>query len=80
MAFFLAGCLLPSPTQLYLEEQNFHLREAQRTRTQWAALYTLRVTLNLIVLSLFGGAFFLISLATQKANKLPETTLVKPIV
>ncbi|KAK0144054.1 Transmembrane channel-like protein 7 [Merluccius polli] len=56
--------------KLYLEEQNFNLREAQRTLIQWVGLYTLRVTLNLIVLFLLGGAFYLIQYTTLR--KEPE--------
>ncbi|CAL8332209.1 unnamed protein product [Merluccius merluccius] len=52
--------------KLYLEEQNFNLREAQRTLIQWVGLYTLRVTLNLIVLFLLGGAFYLIQYTTLR--------------
>ncbi|CAL8330414.1 unnamed protein product [Lota lota] len=54
--------------KLNLEEQNFHLREAQRTLTQRVVLYVLRVTLNLFVLSLLGGAFTLISFVTRMSN------------
>ncbi|KAG8015164.1 Transmembrane channel-like protein 7 [Nibea albiflora] len=50
--------------KLFLEEQNFFMREAQRTLGQRARLYLLRSILNLIVLSLLGGAFYLIYFAT----------------
>lgn len=50
-------------TQLLLEEQNFSLREAQRTLKQKALLYLLRFVLNIAVLSLLGGAFYLIYFA-----------------
>ncbi|TKS69094.1 Transmembrane channel-like protein 7 [Collichthys lucidus] len=50
--------------KLFLEEQNFSMREAQRTLGQRVRLYLLRVILNLIVVSLLGGAFCLIYFAT----------------
>ncbi|CAL1601910.1 unnamed protein product [Knipowitschia caucasica] len=50
--------------KLFLDEQRFILREAQRSLGQRIRLYLLRFLLNLIVLSLLGGAFFLIYFAT----------------
>ncbi|XP_071771429.2 transmembrane channel-like protein 7 [Centroberyx gerrardi] len=50
--------------KLYLEEQSFSRREAQRTLVQWVRLYLLRFIINSIVLSLLGGAFCLIYFAT----------------
>lgn len=50
--------------QLFLEEQSFSLREAQRTLRQKVLLYVFRVILNLLVLALLGGAFYLIYFAT----------------
>uniref|UniRef100_A0A667WIX5 Transmembrane channel-like protein n=1 Tax=Myripristis murdjan TaxID=586833 RepID=A0A667WIX5_9TELE len=50
--------------KLYLEEQSFSLRKAQRTLAQRVRLYTLRIILNLLVVSLLGGAFYLIYFAT----------------
>ncbi|XP_051239757.1 transmembrane channel-like protein 7 [Dicentrarchus labrax] len=51
--------------KLFLEEQSFSLRKAQRTLGQKARLYLLRFVLNLLVLSLLGGAFYLICFATE---------------
>ncbi|KAK7930241.1 hypothetical protein WMY93_006636 [Mugilogobius chulae] len=50
--------------KLFLDEQSFTLREAQRTLGQRIRLYLLRCFLNLAVLSLLGGAFCLIYFAT----------------
>ncbi|XP_072318954.1 transmembrane channel-like protein 7 [Eucyclogobius newberryi] len=54
--------------KLFLDEQNFSLREAQRTFGQRMRLYLLRIFLNLIVLSLLSGAFFLIYYATKMSQ------------
>lgn len=54
--------------QLFLEEQNFSLREAQRTLRQRVRLYLLRFILNVIVLCLLGGAFYLIHFAIKKSQ------------
>ncbi|XP_036965426.1 transmembrane channel-like protein 7 [Acanthopagrus latus] len=54
--------------KLFLEEQSFSLREAQRTLQQKARLYLLRFILNLLVLSLLGGAFYLIYFATTTSQ------------
>ncbi|XP_073328630.1 transmembrane channel-like protein 7 [Pagrus major] len=54
--------------KLFLEEQSFSLREAQRTLQQKVRLYLLRFILNLLVLSLLGGAFYLIHFATTKSQ------------
>ncbi|XP_040892312.1 transmembrane channel-like protein 7 isoform X2 [Toxotes jaculatrix] len=51
--------------KLFLEEQSFSLHVAQRTLGQRVRLYLLRLILNLIVLCLLGGAFYLIFFATQ---------------
>ncbi|XP_035993160.1 transmembrane channel-like protein 7 [Fundulus heteroclitus] len=51
--------------KLFLEEQSFSLRKAQRTLQQKARLYLLRFILNLVVLTLLGGAFFLIYISTK---------------
>lgn len=51
--------------QLFLEEQSFSLRKAQRTLGQKVRLYLLRFVLNVLVLSLLGGAFYLIYFATK---------------
>ncbi|XP_060948132.1 transmembrane channel-like protein 7 [Limanda limanda] len=49
--------------KIFLEEQSFSLREAQRTIGQRIRLYLLRFSLNVVVLSLLGAAFYLIYLA-----------------
>uniref|UniRef100_A0A8C4Z348 Transmembrane channel-like protein n=1 Tax=Gadus morhua TaxID=8049 RepID=A0A8C4Z348_GADMO len=61
--------LIRNHLKLYLQEQAFSLREAQRTLPQWGVLYTLRVSLNLFVLSLLGGAFALIYSSTVWSNE-----------
>ncbi|KAM6972533.1 transmembrane channel-like protein 7 [Aplochiton taeniatus] len=58
--------------KLYLEEQRFNQREAQRTLAQWVRLYFLRVILNFLVLTLLGGAFCLIYFATIKSQTKSE--------
>ncbi|XP_054460456.1 transmembrane channel-like protein 7 [Anoplopoma fimbria] len=50
--------------KLFVEEQNFSRREADRTLGQRVRLYLLRFILNLLVLFLLGGAFYLIYFAT----------------
>lgn len=59
---------LPLGAQLLLVEQSFSLREAQRTLGQRVRLYLLRFFLNLVVLSLLGGAFYLIYFATKTSQ------------
>lgn len=64
---WLEPCFLVSLSvgpQLFLEEQSFSLRAAQRTLRQKVLLYLLRVILNMLVLALLGGAFYLIYFAT----------------
>ncbi|XP_033895104.2 transmembrane channel-like protein 7 isoform X2 [Acipenser ruthenus] len=48
-----------------LEEEKYHQRVSNRTVKQRALLCLIRVVLNLIVLTLLAGAFFLIYQATQ---------------
>ncbi|XP_069386898.1 transmembrane channel-like protein 7 isoform X2 [Paralichthys olivaceus] len=55
--------------KLFLEEQSFSLREAQRTFSQRIRLYLLRFFLNMVILSLLGGAFYLIFFATEMSLK-----------
>ncbi|XP_031609232.1 transmembrane channel-like protein 7 [Oreochromis aureus] len=55
--------------KLFLEEQSFSLRAAQRTLREKVRLYLLRIILNLITISLLGGAFYLIYFATQTSLK-----------
>ncbi|XP_068585178.1 transmembrane channel-like protein 7 [Cebidichthys violaceus] len=54
--------------KLLLEEESFSVREAQRTLGQRVRLYLLRFVLNLLVLSLLGGAFYLIYFATKTSQ------------
>ncbi|AWP06115.1 putative transmembrane channel-like protein 8 [Scophthalmus maximus] len=51
--------------KLFLEEQSFSQREAKRTLGQRVRLYLLRFILNVLVVSLLGGAFYLIFFATE---------------
>ncbi|XP_060906344.1 transmembrane channel-like protein 7 isoform X1 [Labrus mixtus] len=55
--------------KLFLDEQRFSLREEQRTLGQRVFLYLLRFILNLLILSLLGGAFCLIYYATTKSQE-----------
>lgn len=50
--------------KLFLEEQSFSQRAAQRTLGQKVRLYLFRFVLNVTVLCLLAGAFFLIYFAT----------------
>ncbi|KAF3687321.1 Transmembrane channel-like protein 7 [Channa argus] len=50
--------------KLFLDEQCFALRKAQRTLGQKVRLNLLRFILNVLVLALLGGAFYLIYFAT----------------
>lgn len=54
--------------QLLLEEQTFSRRKAQRTLRQRVRLYLLRFILNMIVLSLLGGSFYVIYYATKTSQ------------
>lgn len=60
---FIRNCL-----KLFIDEQTFSLREAQRTLGQWVRLYLLRFILNLFVVALLGGAFCLIYYATKTSQ------------
>ncbi|XP_068448566.1 transmembrane channel-like protein 7 [Clinocottus analis] len=64
----LKHCFIRNDVKLFLEEQSFSLRQAQRTLGHRARLYLLRFVLNLLVLSLLGGAFFLIYFATKTSQ------------
>ncbi|XP_065809237.1 transmembrane channel-like protein 7 isoform X1 [Labrus bergylta] len=55
--------------KLFLDEQRFSLREEQRTLGQRVFLYLLRFILNVLILSLLGGAFCLIYYATRKSQE-----------
>ncbi|XP_061536442.1 transmembrane channel-like protein 7 isoform X1 [Phycodurus eques] len=61
---------LRNDLKLYLEEQRFSQYEARRTMWQWVRLHLLRITFNLLVLSLLGGAFYLIYFATEKSQSI----------
>lgn len=56
-------------SQLFLEEQSFSQRVAQRTLGQKVRLYLLRFVLNVTVLCLLAGAFFLIYFATRTSQE-----------
>uniref|UniRef100_A0A3P8T962 Transmembrane channel-like protein n=1 Tax=Amphiprion percula TaxID=161767 RepID=A0A3P8T962_AMPPE len=58
--------------KLFLEEQSFSLRAAQRTLGHKIRLHLLRVILNLLVLSLLGGAFYLIYFSTKTSQNESE--------
>ncbi|KAM6940987.1 transmembrane channel-like protein 7 [Lycodopsis pacificus] len=64
----LKHCFIRNDLKLFLEEESFSVREAQRTLGQRVRLYLLRFVLNLLVLSLLGGAFYLIYFATKTAQ------------
>ncbi|XP_026214982.1 transmembrane channel-like protein 7 [Anabas testudineus] len=75
-AAILKSSFIRNDLKLLLEEQRFSLREAQRTLGQKVRLYLLRFILNMLVISLLSGAFFLIFFVTDwtliKDNSLPE--------
>ncbi|XP_041075690.1 transmembrane channel-like protein 7 [Polyodon spathula] len=52
-----------------LDEEQYHQRVSERTVKQRALLCLIRVVLNLIVLTLLAGAFFVIYQATQVSQK-----------
>ncbi|XP_068607347.1 transmembrane channel-like protein 8 [Brachionichthys hirsutus] len=58
--------------KVLLEEQSFSLREAQRTLGQRLRLHLFRFILNLLVVSLLGGAFHLVYISTQASQKQAE--------
>ncbi|KAM9299062.1 voltage-gated chloride channel TMC4 [Gastrophryne carolinensis] len=60
-----------------LEEERVKLQHAQRTMSQRVGIYSLRIFLNLLVVSLIGGAFYCIYRATQESQNLMENTNVK---
>ncbi|XP_015239792.1 PREDICTED: transmembrane channel-like protein 8 [Cyprinodon variegatus] len=64
-AAMLKHSFIRNDLKLFLEEQSFSLRKAQRTLGQKVRLYLLRFILNLVVLSLLGGAFYLIYFSTM---------------
>ncbi|KAM8879880.1 transmembrane channel-like protein 7 [Spinachia spinachia] len=55
--------------KLFLEEESFSRREAGRTVGQALRLYLLRFVLNLLVLSLLAGAFYLIYYGAKTSQK-----------
>lgn len=69
----LKSSFIRNDIKLFLEEQKFSMREAKRTLKQWVHLYLFRSILNLFVLSLLGGAFFLIYFATVKSQSMGNT-------
>ncbi|GAA6220228.1 transmembrane channel-like protein 7 [Lates japonicus] len=64
----LKSSFIRNELKLLLEEQNFSQREAQRTLRQRVRLYLLRVILNMLIMSLLGGAFYLIFSATERSQ------------
>ncbi|XP_076001695.1 transmembrane channel-like protein 7 [Genypterus blacodes] len=68
----LKRCFIRNDLKLFLEEKSFSLRQAQRTLTQRAGLYCLRFVLNLLVLFLLGGAFYLIYFATVTSQSMSK--------
>ncbi|XP_031144700.1 transmembrane channel-like protein 7 [Sander lucioperca] len=76
----LKHCFIRNDLKLFLEEQSFSLREAQRTLGQRARLFLLRLVLNLIVLSLLGGSFYLIYFATQTSGNESSHWLVSLVL
>ncbi|XP_018520292.1 LOW QUALITY PROTEIN: transmembrane channel-like protein 7 [Lates calcarifer] len=64
----LKSSFIRNELKLLLEEQNFSLREAQRTLGQRVRLYLLRFILNVLIVSLLGGAFYLIYTATVRSQ------------
>uniref|UniRef100_H3BZL3 Transmembrane channel-like protein n=1 Tax=Tetraodon nigroviridis TaxID=99883 RepID=H3BZL3_TETNG len=62
------GCIR-NDLKLLLEEQRFSMRVAQRKLGQKVRLYLLRFFLNVLVLSLLGGAFYLIFFAINTSMK-----------
>ncbi|XP_041839863.1 transmembrane channel-like protein 7 isoform X1 [Melanotaenia boesemani] len=63
-AAILKQSFIRNDLKLFLEEQSFALRKAERTLGQKVRLYLLRFILNLLVLCLLGGAFSLIYIST----------------
>ncbi|XP_077427906.1 transmembrane channel-like protein 7 [Vanacampus margaritifer] len=61
---------LRNDLKLYLEEQFFSQYEARRTVWQWVRLYLLRIILNLFIVSLLGGVFYLIYYATETSQSI----------
>lgn len=53
---------------MVLDEQRFSMYKAERTLGQRVRLYLLRFTLNMLVLSLLGGAFYLIYFTIETAQ------------
>nr|XP_040041737.1 transmembrane channel-like protein 7 [Gasterosteus aculeatus aculeatus] len=68
-AAILKHSFIRNDLKLFLEEESFSLREAQRTVGQAVRLYLLRFVLNLLVLSLLAGAFYLIYYAAKTSQK-----------
>uniref|UniRef100_A0A3Q3DHC2 Transmembrane channel-like protein n=1 Tax=Hippocampus comes TaxID=109280 RepID=A0A3Q3DHC2_HIPCM len=66
----LNSSFLRNDLKLYLQEQRFSQYEARRTVWQRVRLYLLRIILNLLVLSLLGGVFYLIYFAIETSHLL----------
>ncbi|XP_028830641.1 transmembrane channel-like protein 7 [Denticeps clupeoides] len=56
--------LIRNELKMDMEEQGFHLKVSQRTVKHWACLTLLRVLVNIAVLCLLGGSFYLIYYVT----------------
>ncbi|XP_069066334.1 transmembrane channel-like protein 7 [Pleurodeles waltl] len=66
-----------------LEEERVKLKIAERTRRQTVHIYFIRTVLNIIVISILGGCFYAIYLATvfsQGYNNVQGTAVVNLIV
>ncbi|OCT72941.1 transmembrane channel-like protein 7 isoform X1 [Xenopus laevis] len=63
--------------QMDLEEENMRRKHAERTTSQLAAIYSLRVFLNLVVICLTGAAFYCIYLSTVNSQELLINSSVK---
>ncbi|KAE8593478.1 hypothetical protein XENTR_v10019155 [Xenopus tropicalis] len=63
--------------QMDLEEENMKRKHAERTTSQRATIYTLRVFFNLVVICLTGAAFYCIYLSTVNSQVLLTNSSVK---
>ncbi|XP_019744762.1 transmembrane channel-like protein 7 isoform X2 [Hippocampus comes] len=68
----LNSSFLRNDLKLYLQEQRFSQYEARRTVWQRVRLYLLRIILNLLVLSLLGGVFYLIYFAIETSQSMAK--------
>ncbi|KAL2089845.1 hypothetical protein ACEWY4_014533 [Coilia grayii] len=61
--------LIRNELKMDLEDHVFHRRVSQRTLRQWISLYVLRILLNVLVLALLGGSFYMIFVATRYSKE-----------